>query len=357
MNAKARIVPVLCIALLLGLTAGLGAAIQKSQELGNIPKEVKEDIQEGLASRQGRQDIRASMVNSFYFPARDNSLHSVFFLKIVNSDLGYAPAAASSVETMGAEKGPQEIPAQEVAADLEANFNVFLQFNRLDNNGVPQPVREVYIPAKIRVPAAELDLEKEDLYSVGVPLAPGDYIAAIALTSIDLQKVGIAYYELSLPDFASFGTSLETTPIFFVKQMERMEEGPEQYITFHRECFTYSYLKVVPNLDRVFSVGENLDIFFFVLGAQPNASATNEIEVNFEVKKDEEMQIKFTPQNYDSFVISQPLPMKQTVKIKKGEEERIEQRDLPAGNYTLVIDILDKISKKTTVKSIDFEVK
>lgn len=357
MNAKARIVPVLCIALLLGLTAGLGAAVQESQEVGNIPKEVKADIQEGLASRQGRQDIRGSIFMSYFFPARDNSFHSVFFLKIMNSDLGYAPAPASAVEPKGAENGPQEIPAQEVAADLEASFNVFIQCNRLDNNGVPQPIREIYVPAKIRVPAAELDLEKEDLYSVGVPLTPGDYVVAIALTSLDLQQVGIAYYELSLPDPATFAKSLETTQIFFVKQMERMEAGAEQYITFHRDCFTYSYLKVVPNIDRVFSAGENLDIFFFVLGAQPNAAAENEIEINFEVKKDEEMQIKFTPQAYDSFVISQPLPMKQTVKIKKGEEERIEQRDLPAGSYTLVIDVLDKISKKTTVKTIDFEVK
>lgn len=357
MNVKARIVPILCIALLLSMTAGLGAAIKKSQEQVFIPKEVKADIQEGLASRQGRQDIRANIFESFFFPARDNSFHSIFFLKIMNSDLGYAPATASPAETKGTEKGPQEIPAQEVVADLEANFNVFLQFNRLDKNGVPQVFREVYVPAKIRVPAAEIDLEKEDLYSIGYPLAPGDYVVAIALTSVDLQKVGIVYYELSLPDPASFAKSLETTPLFFVKQMDQMKEGPEQYTTFHRECFTYSYLKVVPNLERVFSAGENLDVFFFVLGAQPNAAGNNEIEINFEVKKDEEMQIKFTPQSYESFVISQPLPMKQTVKIKKGEEERVEQRDLPAGNYTLMIDVLDKISKKTTVKTIDFEMK
>jgi hypothetical protein len=318
---------------------------------------VKADIQEGLASRQGRQDIRASIFLSYYFPARDNSFHSVLLLKIMNSDLGYAPAAASPVETMAAQKGPQEIPAQEVAADLEAGFNVFLQFNRLDNNGVPQVFREAFVPTRIRVPAAEIDLEKEDIYSVGYPLPPGDYVAAIALTTVDLQKVGIAYYEFSLPDFAAFAKSMETTPIFFVKQMDQMKEGPEQHITFHRECFTYSYLKVVPNIEKVFSAGENLDIFFFILGAQPNASGAHEIEIDFEVKQGEEMQIKFTPQAYESFVISQPLPMKQTVKIKKGEEERVEQRDLPAGNYTLVISVLDKVSEKTTVKTIDFEVK
>jgi hypothetical protein len=206
------------------------------------------------------------------------------------------------------------------------------------------------------VPAAELDPEKEDVYSVGYPLPAGDFVVAIAVTSIDLQKVGIAYCELSLPDITKLGKTLDTTPVFFAKQMDQME-GAEDKTVFHKDCFTYSYLKVVPNLDKIFSQGDNLDIFFFVFGAQPNPAGKQEIEIDFEVKKGEEMQIKFTPQTYDSFVISQPLPMKQTVKIKKGEEERIEQRDLPAGNYTLVISILDKVSQKSAVKTIDFEVK
>jgi hypothetical protein len=361
MNAKRSIIPVLLMALSVGLLTGPIAAAQKADQKGQqqifIPKEVKADIQEGLASRQGRQDIRANIFQSYYFPARDNSFHSVFFLKIKNSDLGYGPVAASAAETKPAQEGPQETPAQEAPAMLEANFNVFLQFNSLDKNGVPKVFRETYVPTKIQVPAAEIDLEKEDVYSVGYPLPPGDYLVAIALTSIDLQKVGITYHELSLPDAASFTKALETTPIFFVKQMDQMQEGPEQHTTFHRGCFTYSYLKVVPNLERTFSTGENLDIFFFVLGYQPNSAGKPEIAIDFEVKKGDEMQIKFAPQVYDTFVISQPLPMKQTLKIKKGEEERIEHRDLPAGNYTLVITMTDNVSKKSAVKTIDFEVK
>jgi hypothetical protein len=359
MNAKRIVVPVLFIALSVSLMIGLGFTTQKTkqEEKVFIPKELKADIQEGLSSRQGRQDIQVKFFESLYFPARDNSFHSVFFLKIKNSDLGYAPVAAAPAEMKAGQKGPQESPAQEGPAQLEASFNVFLQFNRLDKNGVPEIFREAYVPAKITVPSAGFEAEKEDIYSVGYPLPAGDFVVAIALTSIDLQRVGIAYHELSLPDPAKFDKTLDTTPIFFSKQMDQMEGGAEQRTVFHKDFFTYSYLKVVPNLERVFSVSENLDIFFFVLGAQPTSAGKYEIEIDFEVKKGEEMQIKFTPQVYDSFVISQPLPMRQTVKIKKGEEERIEQRDLPAGNYTLVINMLDKTSQKSGVKTVDFEVR
>lgn len=358
MNAKRLVAPVLLIAVSVCLMNGLSSAAQKTQEEKVfIPKELKADIQEGLASRQGRQDIQVSIFQDLYFPARDNSFHSVFFLRIKNSDLGYAPVAAAPAEPKSGEQGPQETPFQEAPAELEANFNVFLQFNRLDKNGVPEVFREAYLSTKIRVPAAGFDPEKEDVYSVGYPLPIGDYVVAIALTSIDMQRVGIAYHDLSLPDPATFGKALDTTPIFFSTQMDQMEGGAEQRTIFHKGCFTYSYLKVVPNLEKIFAPGENLDIFFFVLGATPAADGKYAVEIDFEVKKGDEMQIKFSSQVYDTFVISQPLPMKQTVKITKGEEERIEQRDLPAGNYTLVINMLDQSSQKSGVKTVDFEVK
>ncbi|MFZ2055158.1 MAG: hypothetical protein WAU81_13300 [Candidatus Aminicenantales bacterium] len=355
MNAKKIIVPVLLIALSVSLMTGLSSAAQKAEQEEKvfIPKEVKADIQEGLASRQGRQDIPFTIFQSIYLPAREN-FHIVFFMNIKNSDLGYAPVAAAPAEMKAGQKGPQETPVQEAPAELEASFNVFLQFNRLDKNGVPEIFREAYVPTTIRVPAAEA--EKEEVYSIGNPLPAGDYVVAIALTSIDLQKVGIAYHEFTLPDATKFSKTLETTPIFFVRQFDQME-AVEPRTVFHRGCFTYAILKVVPNLDRVFSTGENLDIFFFIFGAKPDSSQQYDIEIDFEVKKGEEMQIKFSPQTYTTPMISQPLPMKQTLKIKKGEEERIEQRDLPAGNYTLVITLLDKVSQNTMVKTVDFEVK
>jgi hypothetical protein len=365
MRAKGIIVPVLFIALVLGLMANLSATAQekdkkkeqtKPAEKIFIPKEVKAIIQEGLTARKGRQDIPFEISQSLYLPAREN-FHIVFLMNLKNSDLGFAPVTAAPAEPKAEKKGPQQTPAPETPQNLQANFNVFLEFNKLDEAGVPTVFKEVFVPANIQVPAAGYDPEKVEIYSVGYPLPFGHYLLGVALTSLDLQKISTAYYEFTIPDPAQFLKNLDTTSVFFVKQMDQME-AVEQRVNFHKGYFTYSVLKVVPNLEKVFAPGENLDIFFFIFGAQPNPSQQYDIEVNFEVKKGEESVLKWAAQTYTSPLISQPLPMKQTVKIKKGDEpEKIEQRDLPAGSYTLYINMLDKISQNTGVKTVEVTVK
>jgi hypothetical protein len=367
MKAKGIIIPVLLIAMVLSLMTSLSVAAQqkdkdqkkeqaKQQEKVFIPKEVKSIIQEGLTSRQGRQDIPVNIFHSLYLPAREN-FQVVFLMNIKNSALGFAPVTSAPAEPKAEKKGPQETPAQEAVETLQAGFNVFLQFNRLDDDGVPEVFKEIYVPARIQVPAAGFDPEKEDIYSVGYPLPFGHYLLALAVTSLDLQNIGIAYHEFTIPDPSKFSKTLDTTPVFFVKQMDQME-SVEQRTIFHKGLFTYSVLKVVPNIDKVFQPGENLDIFFYIFGAQPNQSQQYDIEINFEIKQGETSALKWSGQTYNSPLISQPLPMKQTVRIKKGDEpERTEQRDLPAGSYILVINILDKVSQNTGVKTIDITVK
>jgi hypothetical protein len=338
---------------------GLSIAAQqkdKKQEKVFIPKEVSALMQEGLSTRQGRQDIPVRIFRTLYLPAKEN-FQAVFLMAIKGSALDFAPVTPAAPGADAGKEGPQETAAQATGETLQASFNVFLQFNRLDDAGQTSVFREVYVPASIQVPAAGYDPEKEDLYSVGFPLPFGHYILALGLTSLDLKTIGIAYHEFTIPDPSQFSKTLDTTPVFFVKQMDQME-SVEQRIVFHRGLFSYSLLKVVPNIDNTFLPGENLDIFFYIFGAKPNQSQQYDIEVNFEIKQGEQSSLKWSPQIYNSPLISQPLPMKQTVKIKKGDEpERIEQRDLPAGSYTLFINILDKTSQNSVVKTLDITVK
>ncbi len=371
MRASKIIVPVLLIAVTFGLTTATGAAGQrtqdkpkekpqvKPQERVTIPAEVKTAIQEGLASRQGRQDISVDAFHFLFLPAREN-YHGIFFMKIKDGDLGFAPASpeAPAIEKKEApvKKGPQEVAVAPAAENLEARFNVFLQFNRLEEGAPPQADKEVYVPATIQVPAADFDPEKTEIYTIGYPMPTGHYLLAVAIASLDLQKIGIGYIEFSLPDAAQFSKALDTTPVFFIKELDQME-APETHTFLHKGYFTYSILKVVPNLEKVFNPGDNLDIFFFIFGAQPNAQQQYELEINYEVKKGEEMGIRWSPQTYNNPLISQPLPLKQTVNIKSDAGERTETRDLPPGNYTLVITALDKTSGNQVTKTVDFEMK
>jgi hypothetical protein len=369
MKLKNLIIPVLVAGVLFSSLAPLSIANQKDkpqnkqapkpQEKVFIPKEVKTVLQEGLAARQGREDIPVNIFHSLFLPAQQN-YQIIFFMKIKNSDLDYGPASATPAAAPAApqpEEKPETVPAAQEAAMLEAKFNVFLEFNRLEENAQPQVAKEVYVPTTIQVEAASFDAEKEEMYSIGYPLPSGHYLLALAVTSPDLQKIGTAYCEFTLPDAATFTKTLETTPVFFIKSFDKMD-GPETHTVFHKGLFTYSYLKIVPNLDKIFAVGDTLDTFFYVFGARTNEHQKYDIEVNFEVKKGEEIAVRWAPQTYDvSPLVSQPLPLKQTVIIKSQAGERTEQRDLAAGNYALVVSISDKVSGNSVTKTIDFEVK
>ncbi|MCX7973817.1 MAG: hypothetical protein N3B16_04870 [Candidatus Aminicenantes bacterium] len=319
-----------------------------------IPNEVKSVMLAGMTNREPRLDIPFTVVQNIFLPAREG-LHSIFLLKIKNADLGYRPISQEQ-GVKKEEAGVQETQVQPLSSNqLQASFNMFLMFNVLEGNSY-KTIREVYVPCNLIEDAATIDLEKEDYYFFGYPLLAGNYLLSVAITSLDLKKIGVQYYEFSLPDPASFQNSMETTPIFFIKSIDRIE-APEMRTTLHRGFFTYSVVKIVPNIDRIFSLGENLDIFFFIFGAQPSAEQKYNIEINYEVKKDEELAIRWVPQTYDNPLVSQPLPLKQTVIVKQGNEQRQETRDLPEGKYTLGVQIQDKISGKTLTKTIDFQVK
>jgi len=366
MSAKKIIVPVLVAAVALSFATGLSAGQKQKekekpqtkaeQEKIFIPKEIKAILAEGLPTKQGRQDIPVSIYYSLFLPAQQN-FHDVFFLKMKNSSLGFAPVSATpAVPPAPPKKGPQQAAVQETPQLLQANFILFIQFNLLKEGAQPESVKEIYVPCTIQVPAEGFDPEAEETYSFGYPMPAGHYVLAIAATSPDLKTVGTAYYDFAVPDPAGFAKNLETTTIFFVKEMEQME-AVETRTAIHRGFFTYSVLKVVPNLERTFSAGENLDIFFFIFGTQPKAENEHAIEVSFEVKQGEKSSVKWAPQSYANPLISQPLPLKQTLNIKTGDQERTETKDLPPGDYTLVIQVKDQISEKTVTKTIDFTMK
>lgn len=368
MTFKRLIIPLVIAVVIIGLVSGLSAgqkdkAKDKKEAQAKVPQrifippQVQAAIKEGLETRQGRQDIPVNIFYNLFLPTRDpGNFHNVFFLKIKNGDLGFVPVEAAPPPPPPQKKGPQEVVPQEPPAELKASFNVFLQFNKLGETAEPQVVKEVYVPATIQIPGKEYDPEKVEAYSLGYPMPFGRYIVAIAVTSLDLQKIGIAYTEIDTPDPSQFTKSLGTTTVFFIKQMDQME-GVEQQTFLHKGFFTYANFKIVPNTDLVFNPGDVLDVFFYIFGAQPNNQQQFQIEVNFEVKKGEEFAIRWSPQTYPNPLISQPLPLKQTVRIKDEKGERTEQRDLPAGNYTLVVSVKDMTSGNSCVRTVDFEMK
>jgi hypothetical protein len=315
-----------------------------------IPPQVKAVFQEGMQSREARLDIPFEIMRSLYLPAQQN-LHAVIFFKVKNVDLGFAPPADVSQPEAQEEAAPP--------ANLIAQNYAFLQFNKLENDMAGELVKEVYIPIRVEKESASYDPEGVGTYTTGYPLPPGNYLLSMALTSQDFQKIGSQYFEISLPDPLAFTDTIDTTPIIFAKNI-RQVATPETQAEIHEDFFTYSILQIEPNVEHIFAPKDNLDILFFIFGAQANAQAQSDIDIHYEVYQGEELVINFAAQKYTAPLISQELPMKKTVVVRttKGTEtsEERQQRDLEAGSYTLAITITDNISTKTVKKTINFEV-
>ena len=324
---------------------------KKEAEAVYIPKEVKEVFKAGMGNREARLDIPFTVFKHLFLPARQN-MHVVFFFKVKNADLGFTPLTPVGGTP---EKKEEETAEEPAPPQLQSKAHCFLQFNQLDGNFV----KEVYIPVQLQEDGSSYNPEEEGIYTTGYPLPAGKYLLSMAITSFELEKIGTQYFEFTIPNPATFTDSLETTPIFFAKQLNRMSSA-EMKAEIHKDFFTYAVLQITPNLENVFQQGDNLDIFFFVFGAQPNETNQFDIDATYSVMKEDEAIIKFAGTKYDAPIVSQPLPLKKTVVIQtqEGEEvtEKKEQKDLDPGAYTLNIELKCNISGRTTKKSIDFSV-
>jgi hypothetical protein len=335
----------------------------KQPEKIRIPKEIKAMMQEGLATRKGRQDIPFTIFKTYEFPVQ-GGLHTVFFFRAKNSDLGFAaPAPAPAAKTQGQQQAQQAQPAPPATEALEANLNIYYQFLQTDASGATKIFREGHIPFLFQEDSASYDPNKEDWYSFGYPLPPGKYTLAMALATPDMKRVGLGYYDFTLPGPDSYQTTIDTTPVFFTKKVEQMQ-SPEMMLTVHRGYFTYSVLQIVPNIDDVVTAEDKgqIEVFFYIFGAKTKEEAgqqpKNSIEVTYEVQHpDGKNAIKWETQKYDFALVSQPLPLKQTLMIKDEKGERTEQKDLAPGKYDLVINIKDMVSGDTVEKKVPFEVK
>jgi hypothetical protein len=356
MNGKKIAVVALSVFILAG---GMAVSLQAQKQAKTepkvfIPKEVKTVLEAGLLTKQPRTDIPFAMTGHLYLPA-GNSFHNVLSLEIANKDLGFAPAAAAPAAPAKEKPAEGQAPAEQ-PAEMRAAFSLFLQFREISGGLPGQVIKEVYVPCEERVPAAGYDPETKETYYVGYPLPGGKYLAALALTSVDLKKIGTQYCEFSTPDPASFTDRLETTPVFSADAIERLE-APETRTVLHRNYFTYSILRIAPNVNNVLAFKENFDIFYFVFGARPDAEQKYSLETNFEVKMGDVSAIKFAPAVMDSPLISLPLPMKKTIVTQADTGETKEEKDLEPGSYVLVIKITDKNSGNSVTKNVPFEVR
>jgi len=347
------------IALLIaaGITLGLASGLVMAQEKpaappaqNRIPKTVKAAMEEGLAARvSAKADIPFSITENIFMPVPGQTASYIFLLmNVKNADMGFAiPPTPQVVD-------PTAPPA---APKLLARVYTFVQFYKLQDGKAPNLEKEIFIPAAFQADQDGFDPEAVEWYSFGYPLAPGKYLAAVALSSPDFQKFGIQYYEFALPTPQEMSDKLITSPVLFMNNYAQTEQ-PETQAELHKGLLAWSIARITPNRERTVKVADALDLFFFVYGAKPNATGRFDLQIEFEVDQmDGKPAIKFAPGDFKSPLISLPLQMKQTLQVTTGDKVETKQQDLPAGSYTLLAKISDKVSGLKGEQKIQFTIK
>ncbi|MBN1221797.1 MAG: GWxTD domain-containing protein [Candidatus Aminicenantes bacterium] len=317
-------------------------ALKKSQEIREpqegevkvsysevrIPAQVAEIFDRNIAAMTPQTEIGITYLRTLYLPAQQNNVHAIFLFKIKNADLSF-------LREVGQDTSPGK---------AEPQLDMFLRIYNRENGEAKDIVKEIYVPYPLEFDRKELGQDQEHLYSLCDPLPPGEYVLALAFASADLSKMGTTYVDFSLPHASSFYKKLDTTPIFFVESLEKME-APEMEIAIHRDYFRYSVLKIIPKEANTFGPEETPDIFYFIYGARPDKDRKFRIEVDYRIKKGNEELRKYATQTYASPFVSHPLPLD------------LEGKTLEPGAYTLEIRIRDNISHLSLKKEIPFDVK
>ena len=309
----------------------------------SMPKEIAALIQEGLATRQGRQDIPFSFFKQLVLPAQGQNLFPIFYFKARNGDLGYAPSPAG-------------------AGEMVTSLSVYFQFFQAAEDGAFASKVAGRAVGDLKTDANGYAADGEDWYSFGLAMPAGKYTLAMVLATPDMKKMSVAYSDIDLPGPEAYASALWSTDPVVVTAMEQVE--PDQRPTIHRAYFTWGAIKVVPNVRAEVAPGENLEVFFFVLGGAYKDPAAerpvNDFEVNFEVQyEDGKPAIKWAPQPFEAYFINQPLPLVQTLQKQdeKGTVLGQEKKPLEIGKYKLAITVTDKVSGKKVETKTAFSVR
>ncbi len=343
MNAKNFFV----LALIVLLTLALPLAAQKAKtaplkagQAVQIAPQVAAVMDANVALRTSRSDIPMTYLKTLFLTTQQNLNYPVFLFQLKNADLGFA--------------APAETPEL-----LKASHYAFIRVYRLENGVAGEIVREHFIRFDLEEKLPGYQPEALNYYSIAGDTYPaGTYLLALALSTPDFSKIATQFVEFSLPDFAQLKNELATTPIFSVSSLQ-MLPAAETKLTVHKNAFIYNTLLLAPVISNEFKPSENLDLFYFILGAKPDA-VTNafNLQITYSFKKDGKEINKLPTQTVNSYIISQPIDFifTEVTKNAKGVETERKQKLLETGDYVLEIQLLDNVSKAKSLQEFKFKI-
>ncbi len=138
-----------------------------------------------------------------------------------------------------------------------------------------------------------------------------------------------------------------------------MLPAAETKLAIHKNSFVYNTLLLAPSMTNEFKSSENLDLFYFIIGGQPDtASNALNLQITYRFKKEGKEVNKLSPQTVNNPIISQPIDFTFTevTKDAKGKETERMEKLLEPGDYVLEIEMLDNVSKAKGLQEFKFKI-
>ncbi len=304
---------------------------QKKQKI-YIPAQVKKVMEETLKEGKSRKDIEFAIIKHLYLPFQDSNF-VIFIFQAKNR-------ALMNLSVPDKEKKKEK----DISNIMKSKFEVFLGFYNAGGK-TPLIFKEQYVPTELEW-EANTDPEKISNYTLCTILPGGEYLLSMAITSMDLKRIGVVNYSFTLPDPLGFKENLAISPVFFIKSLKELQ-SPEIPPVVHKDYFIYYALQLEPKLQNIFEAEEMPDIFYFIYGCanDPHDQKKFDIDITYKVKRGEDVALEFRTHNFREPFISHPLPLKK------------DDKNLEPGIYRLEIKIKDKISGKELTEYVDFEIK
>ena len=186
--------------------------------------------------------------------------------------------------------------------------------------------------------------EKRSEYQRIVALPPGQrYKLDLVLKDVNSKKVGALSLGLNVPKYDSPG--LQSSTIILANTITPAPPNSTQL-----DQYVIGDMRIVPNVTAEYVPGQNLVPYMQIYNMQ--VDQTNEkpsLEVTFDIKQNGKLieELKNDANNSEQFYYGQRV-------VLVG---RIPLKGIKPGNYTLEVNVLDKISNNTIVTKTDFKVK
>ncbi len=275
-------------------------------------------LQELITTGTAKNEIGLELsVN--YFPAQPPSSYLPMILLINNKDISFT----------------------EVEEHHRAELNILGKVLQKEEGQEPREVQSFSLPWQIDYTDEEYSqsADKSDMCSLGFPLLPGSYDLYLGVWEKAGDRLTTLARELEVPDFHR-GDKLFISSVLFARNMNSLDAVHPGLEKVTRNI-VMGMMEIELSPENIFHQSDQPVLFFYVAGASLNPETQKpDIQVEYGLRKGEELLGSYPLQKYDVPAIAQPFPLSK----------------FPPDDYIMEIKISDLVSGQEIVTSVRFKV-